>query len=82
MSMCVSGCVKVQKWATAYSMRAPKMKLKQIPRYTSIALMKQLALGRDVLAPIIKVVMVSTVVTPGTEHKNTQPFLYIYCIYF
>lgn len=40
------------------------MKLKQIPKYTSIALMKQLALGRDVLAPIIRVVIVNTVVTP------------------
>ncbi len=54
----------MQKWATAYSISAPKMKLKQMPRYTSMALMKQLALGRDVLAPIISVVIVRTVVTP------------------
>lgn len=67
MSMCASECVRVQKWATAYSMSAPKMKLKQIPKYTSMALMKQLALGSDVRAPIIRVVMVNTVVTPGTE---------------
>lgn len=40
------------------------MKLKQMPRYTSMALMKQLALGRDVRAPIIRVVIVNTVVTP------------------
>lgn len=55
----------LQKWAQAYSSRAPKMKVKQMPRYTSMALMKQLALGREVRAPIISVVMVSTVVTPG-----------------
>ena len=59
------GWCKVQKWATAYSIRAPKMKLKQMPRETSMALMKQLALGSEVRAPIIRVVMVSTVVTPG-----------------
>lgn len=40
------------------------MKLKQIPRYTSIALIKQLAFGSEVLAPIISVVIVRTVVTP------------------
>lgn len=40
------------------------MKLKQMPRYTSMALMKQLALGREVRAPIISVVIVRTVVTP------------------
>lgn len=45
------------------------MKLKQIPRYTSIALIKQLALGSEVLAPIISVVIVRTVVTPA-ECKN------------
>lgn len=45
------------------------MKLKQIPRYTSIALIKQLAFGSEVLAPIISVVIVRTVVTP-VEHKN------------
>lgn len=49
------------------------MKLKQIPKYTSIALMKQLALGRDVLAPIIRVVIVNTVVTPLMEkNKHLQ----------
>lgn len=65
-----SGWCSVQKWATAYSINAPKMKLKQIPKYTSIALMKQLALGRDVLAPIIRVVIVNTVVTPlKVKHK-------------
>lgn len=49
------------------------MKLKQIPKYTSIALMKQLALGRDVLAPIIRVVIVNTVVTPLTvKNKHEQ----------
>lgn len=37
--------------------------------------MKQLALGSDVRAPIIRVVMVSTVVTPGTqEHTSTHRF--------
>ena len=70
MSMCGSMCERLQKWATAYSMRAPKIKLKQIPKYTSMALMKQLALGSDVRAPIIRVVMVSTVVTPGI-HGDT-----------
>lgn len=45
------------------------MKLKQIPRYTSIALIKQLAFGSEVLAPIISVVIVRTVVTP-VEWKN------------
>ena len=70
MTMLASGWLRVQKWATAYSIRAPKMKLKQMPRYTSMALMKQLALGRDVLAPIINVVMVRTVVTPVTIHNT------------
>lgn len=70
MTMLASGWLRVQKWATAYSIRAPKMKLKQMPRYTSMALMKQLALGRDVLAPIINVVMVRTVVTPVTNHST------------
>lgn len=70
MTMLASGWLRVQKWATAYSIRAPKMKLKQMPRYTSMALMKQLALGRDVLAPIINVVMVRTVVTPVTVHNT------------
>lgn len=32
-----------------------------------MALMKQLALGSDVRAPIISVVMVRTVVTPGNS---------------
>lgn len=35
-----------------------------------MALMKQLALGRDVLAPIISVVIVSTVVTPTENGKQ------------
>ena len=61
----------VQKWAQAYSSRAPKMKVKQIPRYTSMALMKQLALGSEVRAPIISVVMVRTVVTPGDAERLT-----------
>ena len=32
MYMCASGWVRVQKWATAYSISAPKIKLKQIPK--------------------------------------------------
>lgn len=59
------------------------MKLKQMPRYTSIALIKQLAFGSEVLAPIISVVIVRTVVTP-VGHTNinfdktkiaTRPFI-------
>lgn len=49
------------------------MKLKQMPRYTSIALIKQLAFGSEVLAPIISVVIVRTVVTPvGHRNINTD----------
>lgn len=95
MSMCASAWVRVQKWATAYSISAPKIKLKQIPKYTSMALMKQLALGSDVRAPIIRVVMVSTVVTPGTEHRqwssrilwwttkdlNGKPLFFLFCFF-
>lgn len=47
------------------------MKLKQMPRYTSIALIKQLAFGSEVLAPIISVVIVRTVVTP-VGHRNKK----------
>lgn len=49
------------------------MKVKQMPKYTSMAFMKQLALGREVRAPIIRVVIVKTVVTPiGIDH---MPFI-------
>lgn len=68
------GWCNVQKWATAYSISAPKMKLKQMPRYTSMALMKQFALGREVRAPIISVVMVKTVATPVNKNRGHKSF--------
>lgn len=57
------------------------MKLKQMPRYTSMALIKQLALGREVRAPIIRVVIVSTVVTPLKEKKCLIHWMKIYFTY-
>lgn len=48
-----------------------------------MALMKQLALGRDVRDPIISVVMVRTVVTPALDTNTHKLSLNIRkCFYF